>query len=299
LKFGVTLPNLGVRCDARTLAELAHQAEQSGWDGVFVWDSLYQDLQDPRYQDVYDPWITLSAIAMRTERVRIGTMVTPIARRRPWKLARETVTLDYLSNGRLTLPVGLGAVGHRAFSALGEASDRKTRAKMLDEGLNVLTGLWTGKPYTFNGQFYHVDDVTFLPKPLQQPRIPIWVAAAWPREKSMDRAIRFDGILPAKMSSDGSQNHMKPADIREMKEFISKNRGTTTTYDIVMEGHSSGDDPDKAFEKVGPYADAGVTWWLEAVWDTPDGFAGPDQILERIKQGPPKLGSVLSVSANS
>jgi hypothetical protein len=299
LKFGVTLPNLGVRCDARTLAELAYHAEQSGWDGVFVWDSLYQDLQDPRYQDVYDPWITLSAIAMRTERVRIGTMVTPIARRRPWKLARETVTLDHLSNGRVTLPVGLGAVGHGAFSKLGEAGDRKTRAKMLDEGLRVLTGLWTGKPFTFNGHYYHVDDVTFLPKPLQQPRIPIWVVGAWPREKSMDRAIRFDGILPTKMNSDGSTNHMTPADIREMKTFISKNRGTITTYDIVMEGHSSGEDPDKALEKVGPYADAGVSWWLEAVWDTPDGFAGPDEILERIRRGPPKLGPVVSVPANS
>lgn len=296
MKFGLTFPNLGIRCDARTLADLAHEAEHLGWDGVFVWDSLYQDLQDPRYQDVYDPWITLSAIALRTERIRIGTMVTPIARRRPWKLARETVTLDYLSNGRLTLPVGLGAVGHGAFSRLGEADDRKTRAKMLDEGLNVLTGLWSGKPFTLNGQYYHVNNVTFLPKPMQQPRIPIWVVGAWPRGKSMDRAIKLDGILPTKMNSDGSTNHMTPTDIGEMKTFISKSRGTTTTYDIVMEGHSSGDDRDKAAKKIGPYSKAGVTWWLEAVWDTPDGFAGPDEILERIKQGPPKLQSMLSAS---
>src|SRR5579863_8121674 len=151
MQYGVTFPNV----DARTLAELAHEAEEAGWDGVFVWDIIMG----------IDAWVSLAAVAMRTERVRFGTMLTPLSRRRPWKVASEVVTLDHLSNGRVILPVGLGAVDsentNHSFAKLGEETDRKVRAKMLDESLDILDGFSSGKPFSYHGEHYHVDDVTF------------------------------------------------------------------------------------------------------------------------------------------
>src|SRR5438067_8325608 len=153
---------------------------------------------------MYDPWVTLSAIAMRHERVRIGAMLTPPSRRRPWKLARETMSVDHLSHGRLIRPVGLGALDDKGFAGVGEVTDRKTRAQLLDESLEILTGLWSGQPFSFHGQHYHIDEMTFLPPPVQSPRIPIWVAGAWPRPQSMQRVLRYDGLLPNKINPDGS-----------------------------------------------------------------------------------------------
>src|SRR5437763_10779934 len=200
MQYGITLPT---SLDARTLAELAHEAEEVGWDGFFYWDVIFGN----------DPWVALTAVAMRTERIRMGTMLTPISRRRPWKLAGETVTLDHLANGRLILPVGLGAP-ETGFDKVGEETDRKVRAKMLDEGLDVLTGLWSGQPFSYSGEHYHIQDVTFSPTPLQSPRIPIWVVGAWPRMKPMRRVLRYDGVLPMKMNDDGSFAQMTPANIR-------------------------------------------------------------------------------------
>ncbi len=157
MQYGIVLANLGVSGDPRLLVELAREAEDAGWDGVFIWDSVFSPTWHSVYKDrpdlqaVSDPWIALAAIAVQTERIRIGTMVTPIARRRPWKLARETVTLDHLSKGRLILPVALGAVDDGAFSNVGEETDRKLRAQRLDEGLEILAGLWSGRPYSFQG----------------------------------------------------------------------------------------------------------------------------------------------------
>jgi alkanesulfonate monooxygenase SsuD/methylene tetrahydromethanopterin reductase-like flavin-dependent oxidoreductase (luciferase family) len=209
MQYGVTFPNV----DARTLAELAHEAEEAGWDGVFVWDIIWG----------IDAWVSLAAVAMRTERVRFGTMLTPLSRRRPWKVASEVVTLDYLSNGRVILPVGLGAVGpedpNNWFAQVGEETDRKIRAKMLDESLDVLDGLWSGQPFSYNGEHYHIHDVTFAPTPVQLPRVPIWVVGAWPRMKSMRRVLRCDGVIPARTNEDGSFAEMTPADIVAMKAF--------------------------------------------------------------------------------
>jgi hypothetical protein len=275
MQYGLTLPTT---VDARTLAELAHEAEEVGWDGVFYWDVIFGN----------DPWVALAAVAMRTERVRIGTMLTPVSRRRPWKLAGETVALDHLSNGRLILPVGLGAPD-TGFDKVGEETDRKVRAKMLDEGLDVLTGLWSGQPFSYSGEHYHIQDVTFSPTPLQSPRIPIWVVGAWPRMKSMRRVLRYDGVLPMKMNDDGSFAEMTPADIQAMKTFIDEQRSQTSPFDIVMEGETPGDDHEKAAAIVGPLAQAGVTWWLEAVWASPQTRGGLEGMRTRIKQGPPRI----------
>ncbi len=282
MQYGVTFPSV----DARTLAELAHDAEEAGWDGVFVWDLIWG----------IDPWVSLAAVALRTERVRFGTMLTPLSRRRPWKVASEVVTLDHLSNGRVILPVGLGAAGpeheNSGFPKVGEEIDRKIRAKMLDESLDILDGLWSGQPFSYSGEHYRIQDVTFSPTPVQSPRVPIWVVGAWPRMKSMRRVLRCDGVIPSKMNDDGSFAEMTPTDIRAMKAFIDEHRSEKTPFDIVMEGETPGDDPAKAASIVRPLAEAGVTWWLEAVWGTPETLGGIEGMRTRVKQGPPRIGRV-------
>jgi len=266
MKYGLHMPNI----DARTLAELAHEGEAAGWDGLFVWDGIWG----------IDAWVSLAAVAIRTERMRIGTIITPPSRRRPWKLASEAVTLDHLSNGRFILPVGLGAPD-TGFDKVGEETDRKTRAQMLDESLEIMTGLWRGQPFSYEGHHYQVRDVTFSPTPVQSPRIPIWVVGAWPRPKSMRRVIRYDGILPEGIA--------RPADLRQMKQYIETHRTETTPFDIVFQGDTPGDNPVKAAEIIRPWAEAGITWWLEAIWDKPMNRGGIEGMRARIKQGPPKL----------
>jgi len=282
MRYAITLPNIDY--DARVIAELGVEAEKAGWDGVFVWDCI-----NMRDQAAHDPWMLLAAIAARTERVRFGPLITPLSRRRPWKLARETVTLDHLSNGRLILPVGLGETNDGGFSKVGEELERKKRARMLDESLHILNGLWSGEPFSYDGEHYHMQEMTFLPAPVQSPRIPIWVVGAWQREKSMQRALRYDGIIPAKMNDDGSFADMTPADLRAMKTYIDARRTLTTPFDIVMEGETPGDDAEKAASIVQPLAEAGMTWWLEAVWKTPETEDGAQGMRKRIEQGPPRI----------
>ena len=278
MRYGVTLPCL----PARTAADLAREAEAAGWDGVFVWDTIFGP----------DAWIVLSAIALATERVRMGTMLTPLSRRRPWTVANQAATLDHLSNGRLILPVGLGAASpehvHNDFVKVSEETDRKTRAALLDESLDILDGLWSGQPFEYDGRHYHLRDIEAGPQPLQQPRVPIWVVGAWPRMKSMRRALRCDGVLPTKMNADGSFAEMTPDDLREMREYILANRTLTTPFDIVMEEETPGDDPARAAAIVQPLAEAGATWWLEAVWKTPETLGGVEGMRARIRQGPPR-----------
>jgi alkanesulfonate monooxygenase SsuD/methylene tetrahydromethanopterin reductase-like flavin-dependent oxidoreductase (luciferase family) len=176
VRYGFIIP----RGDPRAVAELALEAEEADWDGAFYWDGI-----NAGEMETYDPWVVMAAMAMRTERVRIGAMLTPPARRRPWKLARETATLDHLSGGRLVLPVGLGAVDDGGFGKVGEPTDRRVRARLLDESLEILTGLWSGEPFSYEGEHYKLGEMTFLPRPVQSLRIPIWVVGAWPSEKSM------------------------------------------------------------------------------------------------------------------
>ncbi len=288
MQYGITLPNIGTASDPLVLSELAVEAEQAGWDGVFIWDCIaVPETQGSAGHAACDPWIALAAIATHTSRVRIGPMVTPLSRRRPWKVARETVSLDYLSGGRLILPVGLGAIDDGGYAKVGEVLDRKIRAQMLDEALEILTGLWSGQPFSFHGEHYQVEEMCFLPPPLQQPGIPIWVVGAWPRVKSMQRALRYDGVLPSKMQEGGVHGEMTPADLQAMQTFIAERRTQKTPFDIVIEGETPGDNHEQALSIVYPLAEAGVTWWLEAVWGTPETVGGVEGMRTRIRQGPP------------
>jgi alkanesulfonate monooxygenase SsuD/methylene tetrahydromethanopterin reductase-like flavin-dependent oxidoreductase (luciferase family) len=268
--------------DAPTVIDLAVEAEVAGWDGVFTWDGI----AIPGYIDIFDPWVLLGAMAIRTERVRIGAILTPLSRRRPWKVARETLTVDHLSGGRLILPVGLGALDDGGFGKVGEATDAKTRAELLDESLEIITGLWSGEPFSYQGKHYQVDDMTFSPKPVQQPRIPVWVVGAWGREKSMRRTLRYDGILPNKLNPDGTHGEMTPDDLAAMRGYIEAHRTEETPFDIVWEGRTPGDDPKQAAAMVRPWAEAGATWWMEAMWEAPN---SPEHLRERIRQGPPRV----------
>lgn len=279
MRYGFIIP----RGDLTTILDLAGDAEAAGWDGVFYWDGIYIEGAGP----MYDPWVVLGAVAQRTTRVRIGAILTPPSRRRPWKLARETVTVDHLSHGRLILPVGLGALDDGGFARVGEPTDRKTRAALLDESLAILTGLWTGQPFSYQGEHYHLDEMTFLPPPVQAPRIPIWVVGVWPSPKSMARVLRFDGLLPSVRGPDGTFTDVTPDDIRAMSAYVAEHRPTTAPpFDIVMEGETPGDDPAAAAAIVRPFADAGATWWTESRWD----FSVPmDAIRTRVRQGPPRI----------
>ena len=277
MKYGFIIPG----GDIHTVADLAAEAEAAGWDAAFYWDGI--NIQD---MPMYDPWVTMAAMALRTQRVRLGAIVSPLSRRRPWKLARETVSLDHLSGGRLIVPVGLGALDDGGFGKVGEPTDRKTRAELLDESLAILTGLWSGEPFQYDGKHYHLDTMTFLPQPVQSPRIPIWVVAMWPSERSMQRALRYDGLLPNVRGADGAPRDVTPDDIREMAAYVAERRNQSTPFDIVMEGETPGDDPAQAAAIVRPFAEAGATWWNESRWGAMSDVA---LVRTRIQQGPPRI----------
>jgi hypothetical protein len=278
MQYGFIIP----RGDIHAIMDLAREAEAAGWDGVFYWDGICID----GVGSMFDPWVTLAAMALSTERIRIGAILTPLSRRRPWKVARESMTVDHLSRGRLILPVGLGALDDGGFAKVGEPTDRRTRAELLDESLAIVAGLWTGRPFSYQGKHYHLDEMTFLPPPIQQPRIPIWVVGLWPREKSMQRVLRYDGMLPDKLNPDGTRGEVTPADVQAMKAYVDERRTQTTPFDIVAEGETPGDDPARAAAIVRPFAEAGATWWTEARWSPPN---EPDDVRPRIRQGPPRI----------
>ncbi len=280
MRYGFVFPG----GDVHAAVACAVAAEQAGWDGFFVWDAAWG----------VDPWVTLAACAVRTERIRLGTMLTPVSRRRPWKLASETATLDRLSGGRVILAVGLGAPDS-GFDAFGEVTDRRTRAALLDEGLDIVTGLWRGQPFSYVGTHYRVQPMTRIvcPPPVQQPRIPIWVVGAWPSERSMGRVVRYDGLLPTLIKDGSATAQPSPDDLRAMREYIQQRRTEQTPFDIVLEGEIPDNDPARIAAAIGPYAEAGATWWLESMWSAPDlsSEAGQAPVLARVRRGPPRLDS--------
>ena len=255
MKHGISIPNFGAFADIHRLTELAREAEDNGWDGFFLWDHLNEPPAP-----MLDPWVALAAIAAATKRIRIGTMVTPVARRRPWKLARETVSIDHLSGGRLILGVGLGGMPRDEHSRFGEVADDRVRARRLDEGLDILAGLWSGEPYTYEGEEYQVDNATFLPRPVQQPRIPVWVAGSWPNRRPFRRAARWDGVVPQKVpASPGAMpQRLTPDETAEMLDYTLRHRDTDAPFDVAMSAVMP-PDPDL----VDSFAAAGATWLLE------------------------------------
>ena len=267
MQYCLNLPNGGAGGDARTLGELAALAEDAGWDAVLLEDYLvYQNRQD---LPTYDPWIALAVMALRTQQIRLGTEVTPLARRRPWKVAREAVTLDHLSGGRLILAVGLGLASDASFSRFGEITDDRQRAAMLDEALDVLVGLWSGEPFSYTGQHYRVREVTFLPRPVQRPRIPIWVGGGYPNLGPLRRAARWDGAClyraPAAGSAQDTGEGLTPEDVRAVRSYVQQRRGAAAPFDIVAGGPQRRADWDQERARIRALADAGATWWVEWV----------------------------------
>jgi alkanesulfonate monooxygenase SsuD/methylene tetrahydromethanopterin reductase-like flavin-dependent oxidoreductase (luciferase family) len=278
MKFGLDVAISGDFADPRKLAALAVEAEQAGWDGFFIWDVIFanQTMEEP----VVDPWVTLAAIAMQTQRIRIGAFMTPMARRRPWQVARQTATLDHLSNGRLVFGA---ALGYQAldFAPFGEDYDPKVRAEKLDEGLEVLTGLWTGETFRFHGEYYQVDNVKFAYKPVQSPRIPVWLAGGWPRRKPLQRAARWDGIYLATVNQ-ATNEYLTPKEITEIVDYLQTQRKSTEPFDIALNVILP-PDPKEAADVVRPYYEAGATW---CVYLSPNTV---EQNRERIRLGPPKV----------
>jgi alkanesulfonate monooxygenase SsuD/methylene tetrahydromethanopterin reductase-like flavin-dependent oxidoreductase (luciferase family) len=251
LRCGVYLPNFGPFGDARTLAAIAADAERAGWDGFFVWDHIAR----PFATDMVDPWVALAAVAVATERIRIGALVTPLARRRPWKVARETVSIDRLSGGRLIFGAGLGSGRAAEWEDLGETADARTRATLLDEGLDVLGGLWRAERFSYEGEVYRVRDAEFAPAPVQNPRIPVWIAGHWPNRRPFRRAARWDGVFP-----EFPRGGDELAQLGEVVEYVRAQRASTAAFDVV---YSSG--PEATPDRLATIAAAGATWWLARI----------------------------------
>jgi alkanesulfonate monooxygenase SsuD/methylene tetrahydromethanopterin reductase-like flavin-dependent oxidoreductase (luciferase family) len=279
MKYGIEIQG----GEPRTVGDLAFEAEEAGWDGVFIADALAIGVKGYADMPWFDTQVALAVIAMRTQRIRIGTLIIAVTRRRPWKLAREIMTLDHLSGGRLILGVGLGAAeDDGGFYKVGEEMDLKRRAEILDETLAILVGLWKGKPFSFKGAHYKVDKMSMIPVPVQKPRVPIWLPGVWPKEKSMQRALRWDGIIPQRYKGTPADT-AKADDTREVAAYVAKNRRGKSRYDIIAGGSTPGKNRKKAAEKVRPFAEAGATWWIESVW------SGEDKLRARIKEGPPRI----------
>ncbi len=277
MRYGLHMPNFGYFADPHTLITLAQEAEEAGWDGFFVWDHLQFAEPIP----VADPWVALAGIAAHTERLRLGPLVTPVPRRHIGKLAREALTLDHLSHGRLILGVGIGGEWFKEYSSFHMPTDDRLHAAQLDEALDILVRLWSGEPVHFNGTHYQVD-TQFLPRPVQTPRIPIWVGGIWPRKPAFRRAARWDGAFPI---SAYEADLLAPDAIRSLKAFIMEQRNQEDPFDIAIAGDTPGDDPARAAAIVAPYVEAGATWWLEPL----NGQRGPLAFTrERIRQGPPR-----------
>ncbi len=278
MKYGVYLPNFGDFFDPRTLAETAREAEAAGWDGFFIWDHLTH----PNHLDqpFADPWVALAAVALATQRMRIGAMVTPIARRRPWKLAKEVVTLDHLCGGRLVFGAGLGTHAVE-FQRLGDEGSPQVRAELLDEGLEVLVGLTSGKDFEFVGRHYEIQPTRFLPAALQQPRIPVWIAGRWPVRAPLLRAAKWDGYFPLGGLRDN--RFLTPAQMAEIRVQLDAERPGRPTADLVATGWTDGLDPAARAPFFDAYAAAGATWYLEAF--DPWHYTSP-AARARIRQGP-------------
>ncbi len=267
VQFGICLANVGTYSDPRASARVARAAETAGWDGVFVWDHLGFVWGPP----AADPWVVLAAIAATTERIRLGTMVTPVARRRPHVLAQTVATLDRLSGGRVVFGAGLGGSASE-FEKFGEPADPKIRAAKLDEGLDLLRRLWRGEEVSHRGNHYTVDGVTLAPLPIQQP-VPVWIGGN--RGPSLRRAARWDGWVAD--GADPTGMMLSPDDVRRKVEAINEQRGGDAPYDVAVLGEHDRMEPTA-------YAAAGGTWWLENVDDR---RGNADRMLELVTSGPP------------
>jgi alkanesulfonate monooxygenase SsuD/methylene tetrahydromethanopterin reductase-like flavin-dependent oxidoreductase (luciferase family) len=273
MNYGIALPYTS----PRVVARLAQLAEESGWDGCFLGDAIWCE----------DPMIGLAAAAMTTSRIRLGTMITPVPLRIPWKLASESLALDHLSNGRLTLGLGAGAVwmGWNAFPD--EVTETKVRLEMLDETIDILTLLYQRKPFDYDGRHYHLKltrlDVGYYPPgPVQRPRVPLWCVGIWPSMKSMQRALKCDGVIVEARAPEGAPRDVRADDVREIKSYVAANRDTSPPFEIVLNGNVAALDRAGLQDRLLPLDEAGATWWIEGLWE-----ASEEVAAERIRRGPP------------
>ena len=278
MRSALSIPNFGDYGDPALLVELAREAEQAGWDGFFLWDHvrLFDDFSVP----VVDPWVAFGAIAAATDNIKLGPMVTPVSRRRPYKLARETVTLDHLSGGRLIFGVGLGEPPLADFQHLGEPSDNRARADLLDEGLEVITQMWSGDRLDHHGAAFIAEGQGVQPPPVQQPRIPIWVAGAWPNRRPLRRAARWDGVVPLVVGGDLGFHEPDVDEFTQIVAYVNTQRTAPGNFDYVATGsrlmYGEAD--------LDGLAAVGATWWMESI-----GYPGPtfDDWRDVIRDGPP------------
>jgi len=279
LQYGVFLPDFGKATNPRDLIDLAGEAEDSGWDGFFLWDHM---VEWNRHTPVYDAFTCLAAVATNTKHIRIGTAVTPIPLLQPWIIARQTITLDQLSNGRLILGVGLGDKESCDYERFGESADNKVLAEKLDESLDIIAGLWSGKLFRYAGRHYVLKDPVFLPNKIQRPRIPIWVAGHWPRKGPFKRAAKWDGVIPLRFPG----NLLEPNELRTVVEYIKTLIGNSDYFAVAIIGSTM--NQRKNVERVERFASAGMTWWLENLYAKRDSLGSMRRL---IRLGPPRIKS--------
>ena len=274
---GIAVPNFGE--DPADLIELGVAVEEAGFDGFFLWDHIvFSDTGDG--PPIIDPWLVLAVVAARTSRVRLGTMITPVPRRRPWQLARQIASLDRLSGGRVILGVGIGSPAYGDFGIFHEPSGDRVRADMLDEGLDVLNGLWSGEPFSYAGQHFTVDPVRFTPVPVQRPRVPVWVGGVLPAARPIARAARWDGVVPIRFAE---RSLIRPPaeDIAAVRDRVTAARGTADGFDVVVWAEVA-PAPREVPGLARAYQEAGATWWIETAKPEPQWWEG---VTRRVAAG--------------
>jgi alkanesulfonate monooxygenase SsuD/methylene tetrahydromethanopterin reductase-like flavin-dependent oxidoreductase (luciferase family) len=286
VRFSFNVPNFGPFADPRLFADLASAVEEAGWDGLLTWDALIGERW--RRMETADPWVLLTAAGLATRRIRLGTAVTPLARRRVRKLAKEITTLDRMTGGRMVLGVGVGDPIDDEFAPFGEPTNRKVLAETLDESLEALNLIFSGEPVTYHGQYVTIENIEIIPTPVQRPRVPIWVGGGWPGKASMRRAARWDGAIPIMLPDPSSSP--SPDFIRETLGFIHALRAEAgmddLPFDLVLGGTTK--PGAAAVDRVGPLAEAGVTWWDERMPYSPE-LVDADATRRRIEAGPPRF----------
>jgi len=269
MKRALFVPNFGDFAEPGVFADMAAEADAAGWDGIYIWDHIL--VEDGR--PMSDPWVAMAAAAALTGEIRLGPMVTPVPRRHPWKVARELVSLDRLSAGRVDFGVGIGYPPDVEFGTFGHDTDARARADKLDEGLTVITGLSSGEPFTFDGEHYQVTGATFAPTSIQQPRIPVWVAATWPNRRPFRRAARWDGVFPL-LIGDGGFVQMSYDVIAEISGYVAAHRSSPVPIDFVIGFDDAEDRSVEDLEAVG------ASWMFFNLYD-----AGSES-MAKVRSGP-------------